>query len=319
MSDITNRSFVSGIHIELPREILAYELVPSPSLLPEMPQHNVLATTTLYRASDIAKKPEIAARARLALTMFEKARSLGYDIMCVDGGSDVGWRAKVHELGVSLENECFDGIPGHHPIGKSRRQVMRLALNRGKPLVTWLEPEKHPYILARNGESPVAMTAAPVYEGAADATLPRRIDTSYYPGTQQAIELFCNLTVMNLMRAHFKQKGLSQEESEKRVPYLDQWSGPRTFHAGAVPYYTNYPGEIRGMVYDRWESINAPIWQMILDGKRVHSVAVPYEHPQEQTLFEGANASYDIKRLEQAHFPLQALQCLLGMDVKAAS
>lgn len=319
MGNIEHKGFVSGIHIELPRDLLKDELVPSPHLLSEMPRHNVLATTTLYRTNDIATKPEIATRAQLALTMFEKACSLGYEMISVDGGSDAGWKKKAQDLGVCLENECFDDIPGHHPMGKSKRQAMRLAADLGKPLMTWLEPEKHPYILARDGQSPVAMAAAPVYEGAADAVLPRRINTSCYPGTQQAIELFCNLMVMNLMHTHFKQKGLSQEEIEKRVPYLDQWSGPRTFHANFARYYTHYSGEIRGFVHDRWESLNAPIWQMMLEGKRVRGVAVPYEHPREQTLQEGANISYDLKRLEQAQYPLQALSRLLGMDVSPAA
>ncbi|MEK6825526.1 MAG: hypothetical protein AABY00_01945 [Nanoarchaeota archaeon] len=313
---------ITGVKFQLPAFLLRGELEPNLSLLSEMPKHSILTTGTKYTEADIKGKPEIAGRAKLAIEFFSRARSLGYTVLAVDGGSDSGWRASARDLGVILIDENLDKFPGKHPIGRSRRQVFAEALNHSSnfPLITWCEPEKITYITSSDGRNPISMAATPVYEGLADVVLPRRIDTSYYPATQQAIELFCNLLCMKQVREYLRSKGLPEQEATKCVPYLDEWCGPRTFNReSAQKYWVEYTGEINGKPFDRWEPMNVAVWNMLIDGKRVRSVAVPYEHPAAQTALEDRSIAYDLKRIEQAQFPLSALAELIGSKVQAAT
>src|SRR3989338_8416181 len=199
-------------------------------------------------------------------------------------------------------------------LGKSRRQSGDIAANLGThETLTWLEQEKHPYIATDDYHywSPAAMVAAPVYERKVDAAIPRRIDLSHYPITQQLNETYCNLTAMHMMRDALRKRGV--ENPEEQVHYLDHCSGPRTIHRDYFDYFLRYPGEINGKPHDQWESIIVPLWEMMLKGERVGGVAVPYVHPAEQTALESKNAVYDMKRAIQANTLISALGEILGL------
>lgn len=309
----------TGVLFAAPRWMTEHELQHAESLLNEMPKHNVLVTATMYPEKAMCSKPAIVARANLALRMFTKARDDNYTIICVDRGSDPGWRSEVRDIGVRLIDEDNE-IPGYHSLGKNRRQAMLAGLDLEKPLLTWLEPEKHTYIRASDKRRPVAMAATPVYSGEANIVVPRREDTSSYPAAQQFLEATCNVMTMNYLRAALMMQGMSENEAMQRAPYLDYWAGPKTLHRDVAHYFTRYSGKIEGVIADAYESIIVPALQMILDGKKVKGVAVPYSHPQEQSLFEGSDISYDLKRIEQADKPLRAFRLLLGFeDVKVAA
>ncbi len=312
------KNVLTGVKMRVPESTFIYEHTPNLNLIGEMPSHVVLATTTMYKPNkDGQWDSEIKMRADLASRMFSFAKILGYDVVCVDGNSDSGWQKAVKDLGVILIPENLNGFPGKHPMGRSRRQAFDAAANlRKHEMIAWLEPEKHPYVLASNREIPVAMTATPVYEGKADLVLPRRIDTSFYPATQQAIEFMCNVVSMNMFRKHFE--GDNSEDVYPITSYLDHCSGPRTFRKDLVDYFLDYSGEINGIAHDRWESVLVPVWKMMVGKKRVRGVAVPYEHPKEQTSMEGANLSYDLKRVEQTGEVISTLGEFLKADMQAA-
>jgi len=78
----------------------------------------------------------------------------------------------------------------------------------------------------------------------------------------------------------------------------------------------DYTGEINGKEHDRWESILVPVWQMMINGKKVRSVVVPYEPPAEQTEIEETDATYDMKRVEQLNAFVITLGELLGEEFK---
>ena len=307
-------SIYTGLSLPLPSELFEAELEPNELLTREMPKHTVLFTTTMYQTNNGLWKPDILMRAQLAKRMFQKSRAWGYDIVCVDSDSEGGWLQCIKDLGVIVEPEKPDQYRGNHPLGKSRRQSGDIAANLGThETLTWLEPEKHPYIATDDYHywSPAAMVAAPVYERKVDAAIPRRIDLSHYPITQQLNETYCNLTAMHMMRDALRKRGV--ENPEEQVHYLDHCSGPRTIHRDYFDYFLRYPGEINGKPHDQWESIIVPLWEMMLKGKRVGGVAVPYVHPAEQTALESKNAVYDMKRAIQANTLISALGEILGL------
>src|SRR3989344_4948144 len=128
--------------------------------------------------------------------------------------------------------------------------------------------------------------------------------------TQQLNETYCNLTAMHMMRDALRKRGV--ENPEEQVHYLDHCSGPRTIHRDYFDYFLRYPGEINGKPHDQWESIIVPLWEMMLKGKRVGGVAVPYVHPAEQTALESRSVVYDMKRAIQANTLISALGEILG-------
>jgi hypothetical protein len=288
-------------YIELPDRLLNHELRPNASLLKEIPKHTVIVTTTMYPTNDGNWNVVAKTRANLALQMFKKARGFGYDVVCIDCKSDDGWREEARNSGVQLINEDSNCCSGEHPMGIGRRQGFYAARALGDyKIFAWTEPEKHPFILSADGESPVAMTSALIYEGRADAVIPRRMDLSFYPDTQQTAEYTANLIAMKELAAILEKRGSDSDLINKvRTKYLDYCTGSRAFSRKSIDYVTDYPGDINGKEHDRWEAILVPVWNMIFDKKRVEGVAVPYEHPPEQTAIENTDVRYDEKRIEQ--------------------
>ena len=297
--------------LSLPNMLFNGDIPPNNTLLPEIPKRTVIATTTLYKTNpDGTFTDDTAMRAKLALQLVHNARERGYDIVVVDGGSDTGWRHEIKDTGAVLVDENISNYPGKHFMGRSRRQALDIAANLGgHDIISWIEPEKAPYIITPNGESPLAMTASAIADGRADLIIPRRMDNlTSYPLQQQLKEIMANLTYQSMINDALMRRG-----SVTRVPYLDLQIGPRTISKNDITYFVGYNGTVNGKPFDRWESIFIPVVRMILDGKRAESVAVPYVHPAEQTRIESDNPVYDCKRVEQASVIVTAIGELLKM------
>lgn len=265
-----------------------------------------LATTTFYPSKDGKMAADVKLRAELALNMLRSAQFHYHSVIVVDGGSDAGWRKEAVNHGAKLIDEVRNE---NHTMGAGRRQALSAAGNMGKPIICWLEPEKYPFVTL-----PLIRSAAPVYDSRADIVVPRRMDElESYPVQQRFEELTGNLTVMELLRGYLIKQGLTIEESERRVPYLDQWIGPRVMNQTGLEYFLNYNGKIGDAVHDRWESIFVPLWQAMIEGKaKVRGVAVPYVHPREQTELESSTPEYSLKRVQQLNVIVDAANKFVG-------
>lgn len=71
--------------------------------------------------------------------------------------------------------------------------------------------------------------------------------------------------------------------------------GPRSFKKDISKYFLNYGGEFG----DKWDALNIPLLNAVLDKKKVESFDVNYEHPPQQTEFEKSNLNYNLKRIAQ--------------------
>lgn len=259
-------------------------------ILQNIPKQTVLATTTMYPSKGGVMTKENELRAKLALRTMKAAQQIGYKIIVVDSGSDTGWREEIKNTGATLIEEDLHFIPGTHTMGRSRRQAFIAAGNTHHKIIGWLEPEKHPYILAADGHSPAAAAAYPVFGNEADIVIPRRLDElASYPLQQRHEELTTNLTITNLL----------QDSTQCKIPYLDWSMGPRMMNRTGLDYFINYDGKIAGDNHDRWECLYVPVFQALFDNKKIVGVPVHYIHPEEQTKFESSDASYDLKRIEQ--------------------
>lgn len=157
-------------------------------------------------------------------------------------------------------------------MGESRRQAIKEAYNTGKEIIAWIEPEKSDYI------KEVTKTAIPIINGEANIVVPKRRSLESYPLLQQYSEKLGNLFWKNITGTN-----------------LDIWSGPRTWKREMSRYFLEY----KGGYGDKWDSIFIPVMNAILDGLKVLSVEVNYEHPKKQTEIEEGNLEFDKKRLEQ--------------------
>lgn len=285
-------------------------------------KRTVLATATMYPSRNGQMADDVALRARLALATIWSARHHGYGrIIVVDGSSDTGWRQEARGLGATLIDESpslYPSVPGVKGFGPGRRQALAIAANEPADAIVWIEPEKYPLVHATDfndssnvqfsGRTPLAAAAVPVLEGTADIVIPRRMDDlRSYPIQQRAMELAGNRMVQALLREAWRRESATRPESEERVPYIDQWFGPRIMAPDAVSYFTAYRGE-QG---DRWESIFVPVWRAIMDGKRVIDTPVDYTHPMEQTALESSSPAYDLKREEQLLTIVRAAQAFV--------
>ena len=205
-------------------------------LLSEVPRNTVIATSTWYESKDGVMKMDLELRARLALEFCKKASELGYKTVVVDGGSDKGWRQTISSLEnvVLLDQQAKGFMAG-------RQEAYLYAANDGRKIIAASEPEKHPLVQHKDGHSPLAVAALPVYMGLADGTIPRRTDgLASYPAQQAVAEADAALSVYNLFVSYAKQHGLNIA-----VPYLDQQIGPRILDKSLVGYLLHYPGFIK--------------------------------------------------------------------------
>ena len=310
-----------GAEINLPFNLFREELEPKrPSR--EAIDSTIIATTTMYPEKDGQISESDKMRANLALKTIEKATAIGYTIAVLDGGSSESWRTQARNLDAVLVEEDLSAYPGHHFMGRGRRQILDFAGNYGNhEVVLWMEPEKHTFILPEiQADSPSGIIAQAVFEGLADAVVPRRNDSlQAYPLQQQVEELLGNVHIMEAMRDFVYERGFL-DDPVQTVPYLDLWIGPRAICKDTgLQAFLNYHGEIRlneeGAEviheHDQWESIFAPLWKLMLQRKRVRSVPVDYVHPVEQTDFEKGNSDFNQKRLYQLEKIIQCNERLL--------
>jgi len=258
----------------------------------------ILATTTSYKNME---NPSDKLRAGLALQMIRTAMGNGYNVVVVDAGSDAGWKNCVKAIdGVTLVDENLTNYVGQNFMGKSRRQSLDVAVNKGNhKVIVWIEPEKYPMICNEsNSRSPLARFVSPIYYGIADIVIPRRIDSlQSYPLQQQMEELTGNLTLFDMVRSYVQEK--VNVESANNVPYLDYWVGPRAISRDSIDAFLKYTGMVSNQQHDRWESIFNPVVSEMLSGKVVRGVPVHYIHPPEQSQLEASDPSFSAKRVDQ--------------------
>ncbi|TAL57595.1 MAG: hypothetical protein EPN86_01745 [Nanoarchaeota archaeon] len=258
----------------------------------------VVATTTDYQAADEATK----VRSALALSMLSKAIAQGYRVVAVDGGSEDGWLHEVRALGVDVIPEDSNR-QGKHPMGKSRRQALEEAGNcQGAKIIAWIEPEKAGFLM--NGKrNPMEYAAFPVHSLECEVAIPRRLDNlASYPLQQALLEIGANLTYQEVLR----------DRLGEDAPYFDMQFGPRIISRDSLDTFLSYTGELR-TPHDKWESIFVPVWDLMLQGRKIFSVPVHYAHPPEQTQLEQADHNYATKRVDQLAALKDALEELLEL------
>lgn len=302
-----------GAQLQFSPELFQHDSQPNSQLVAEMPKYAILATTTKVETGE-----EGVLRGELALKMFKNARELGYTVVCVDGNSIPVWKQKVRDLGIVLIDENLTNYPGKHPMGRSRRQVLDAAANyKNHPLIVWLEPEKYPFIVNALAESPVGLAATVAYERKADVVIPRRLDNlASYPLDQQLEELLANITIQSYLQEYFR--GKVGEEEAAQVPYFDFFSGTRIIRRDVLDRFLQYGGVVGSDAHDRWELLFVPPVQLLLEGKRVASVPVPYVHPEKQTMFEQGKVEYLTKRIAQSYACTESVRKCLAEARRAA-
>lgn len=308
--------------IELPKELLQYELKTNEDLVLEMPEQSVIATSTFYKPREGKWDPVTKMRADLALRMMKLATEAGYLVICVDENSDADWCAEAAKTGAQIYDPDFAKYnTGSSNMGRCRRQAMDLGSQVDKrPIVIWLEPEKAPAVRAFDGSLPLAQASTPIIENLADVILPRRADNgASYPPMQQFMERAGNTVASNLLLEYSSRTGLQQEEAEKFAQYLDHFCGPKIFSRETVPYFAKY-GELAQSdpeFNDQWGSVHYPPFMALLEGERVGGVAFNYVHPAQQTKAEAFNLKMDMKRYEQGDKLTRTLALLLNRNLKA--
>lgn len=211
----------------------------------------VLVTSTRYES-------ENEPRARLAIRTCVAAREHGYQIVVVDDSPCPAFKALIRETGAVLVEQDDPGMGG------SRRQAIRIGLDRGAKVIIWLEPEKHTLIPL------LEPCITPVLEDRADVVIPRRRNLDNYPRYQQLSEFKGNWLMGTILgRAD-----------------LDYYIGVRVMSVAAANLMVGYnPAYAQlGRKYgDRWEILFIPIVWYIHNDWRILSVAVDYVHPPEQS------------------------------------
>jgi len=220
----------------------------------------VIATSTFYPA----KKDKI--RIALSKKTFQKARSLGYLIVAVDGGSPKTLTSEYEKLGARVFCQEKPGM------GNGRRQAISLATEMSNNIVVWMEPEKAPFV------SQIESLSSLLEKQAAGIVIPKRKSLSSYPFVQQQTEMLGNLFW----------KELTQSD-------LDVYFGPRVWKKEISEYFLKYNGEYG----DLWDSTFIPIMNAIAEGKKVISGEIDYKHPPEQAEQEKNNLPFWEKRFEQ--------------------
>lgn len=230
--------------------------------LGEISDKVVIATTTLY-------KPDLrgdVCKAKLALDTIEVAIDLGYQIIVVDGGSPDEFLQESERYGANIFKQESPGM------GNAKRQAIKEAQLTDKPIIALTDLEKEDYI------NQISLTAYPLLQGVADLVVPQRISLETYPIVQSLFE----------ERGNELWKKLTGTD-------LDIWFGPRTFLSYMSDYFLVYNGEYG----DLWDSFFIPVFNAILDGKKVIGVEVDYTHPEKQTNVEQGDIDFDRKRLRQ--------------------
>lgn len=221
----------------------------------------VIATTTFYMSMDDV-------RAKLALETARAAKTFGYPLVVVDGGSPEDFKNELQRWDALALDETSRGM------GAGRRQALaeaaKLAGQNG--VVIWMEPEKWMLVRCLN------KAAGPILDNEADLVIPARESLESYPPEQAYAELMGNLAIKYLLGQ-----------------WYDFWFGPFVANRRALHFFLEY----RGKYGDKWDSIHIPRLHVIKAGLRLASVEVNYIHPSEQTAEETGNMDFFAKRLDQ--------------------
>jgi hypothetical protein len=239
-------------------------------LLPEEAGESIaVATTVRYGNSESDR-----IRSGLAYETFRKAREAGHEVVVVNGGCPRRFLEEIMELGVILEKEKAGSM------GSGRRQAIRTAMETGRDVIAWTEPEKYPLV------EDYHRMASPILAGEADSIVPFRTWEALksYPQQQVHGELAGNLTVQNVIGY-----------------YLDLWFGPKFWKREATEFYLGEFEELKKRLDlpDLWDSTIIPSLLMHHGKARIGDVDSSYRHPEEQTEVEAGNIGFDIKRARQ--------------------
>jgi hypothetical protein len=230
----------------------------------------VIATTTFYNPdsdSDVIRAAHTSETIRGAV-------ELGYAVVVVDGGSPDDILRGYEDLGAMVHTQTGATM------GLGRRQAVQLAVDTGRPIVAWTEPEKTAYI------PHLHLTAQPVLDSDTDLVVPRRMTMYSYPAAQQSAEQLGN-SFSRAVTGHD----------------LDMWFGPRTWRREVSCFFLDYDGRYG----DKWDSIFIPVLDALADGATVDQVPVEYTHPADMTSLEEEDVRFYWKRMEQ----LQNLMCAI--------
>src|SRR3989344_2179698 len=224
-------------------------------------EKTAIATTTMYPGKTEADR----VRSTLALQTVEAARKLGYGLVVVDQQSTDQFRKSIEDLGAKLI------VLEQGDMCESRRTAIQGAYDTNRPYLCWTEPEKVDYVKS------IELTLLLLEQGA-DLVVPRRLSLRSYPAFQQLTERTMNGSFEVLTGRP-----------------LDVTFGPKSWRREVTNYFVGYEKSSDG----EYGITFIPLVYMLADGKQLRSVAVDYEHPQEQTRLEEGNPSFDRKRVTQ--------------------
>lgn len=233
----------------------------------------------------------ISLRGRLALETIKQAVEHGVQPILIDNGSSEKFVTAARHAYATVEISDKSGI------SLNRQKAIRAALASGKKFLVASDPEK------------VAIPAVclpemlgPLERGEADIVMPYRTEKAWrtYPPEQVVTEKRINEQVNALLRRY---DILGTKDHD-----IDICFGPSAFTAKAAKYYLDWLVLKDNAILAKQHGIeptsygNAmmfPPISALLDGARVVSIPVPYEHPAEQTALETGNQTFQIKRVQQ--------------------
>jgi hypothetical protein len=228
--------------------------------------HCVIATTTKLNTQKFIE----ATRAKLVFQMLEKSNALGFDVICVDGGSPKDLVCEMLLRGAKIVRQKSGGM------GNARRQAIRLARQKAaltfSPIV-WLEPEKCSLIQ----HLPRAITL--MKQKCCNMVMFNRASLESYPPEQAMSYALVRLAAKYLLNLD-----------------LDFMFGPLLFDDSVAKYFLKY----RGRYGDKWDSIHVPKLRAFLENSSYQILKIDYKHPADQTKAETGNMNLLMKRIEQA-------------------
>ena len=173
-----------------------------------------IVTTTFYPKWSVKKEftPDHV-RGDLAIGTLEIAKSKGYQMVIIDGGSSDAFIEQLRQKGIVPNNEKVKGMSAGRQQGFEEASKFE-----GVKVICWTEPEK---IFIVNDCLPEAVR--PILDGRADIVVPKRDSEAWktYPQYQAELEQHAN----KLWNAILKKRGFLSNEAED----LDVWFGPKFF------------------------------------------------------------------------------------------
>jgi hypothetical protein len=206
-------------------------------------------------------------RSELCLKFFESAFSNGYEVISVDRNSPEYFLRELRRF-----SRVF---PQHsETMGSGRREAISHALETGKEILLWSEPEKYPLIPF------IPEIAEPILNQRTNLVMPNRRSLASYPYMQQLSESFGNSFWKRLTGTD-----------------IDIFFGPKAWRRNRSGYFLDYKGEYE----DKWDSVIIPVMDYLFYEGVPETVSIDYSHPAEQTENESCSLEMDKKRIHQLH------------------